>query len=146
MAEDSASRPIPVSSGHVTPDWNFTQQRWSCFYKGVSVQFGNEGSLANARSICQQFMREIVALADELAWQQRHAVPIQWEQLVIEAALHRPEHMVRLNEIGDSLLIAVPLLYGNPGLLGKITPWIKGRLAQQEPVSIELNADSLGWK
>jgi hypothetical protein len=146
LVEGSDSRPISVSRRHVKPDWHFTQQRWSCSYSGMSVQFGNEGSLSNARLICQQFMQEIVALADEFAWQRRHAVPIQWEELVIETTPHRPEHMVRLNEIGDSVLVAIPLLYGNPGLLEKITPWIQGRLAHQEQVNIELNADSLGWQ
>lgn len=146
MTGGSDSRPIAVSRRHVKPDWNFTEQRWSCSYKGVSVKFGIEGNLSNARLICQQFMQELAALADEFAWQQRHAVPIQWERLVIEATPHRPEHMVRLNEIGDSVLVAIPLLYSNPGLIGKITPWIKGRLAHQEQVIIVLNADSLGWQ
>lgn len=146
MSEGSGSRPISVSRRHVKPEWNFTQQRWSCSYRGISVQFGKEGSLSNARLICQQFIQEIVVLADEIAWQERHAVPIQWEELVVETTPHRPEHMVRLNEIGDSVLIAIPLLYGNPELLEKITPWIRGRLADQEQVNIKLNADSLGWQ
>jgi len=142
----SGSQPISVSTRHVRPDWNFTQQEWSCSYQGIKVKFKAEQNLVNSRTICEQFMQEVVALADEIAWQQRHAVPIKWEELAIQSTPHRPEHTVRLNRLGDTVLVSVPLLYGSPGLLEQLIPWIQQRFTHQGEASVELDADDYGWQ
>jgi hypothetical protein len=146
IPEDSGSQPIPVSTRHVKPDWNFSHQEWFCSYQGIKVRFKAEQNLVNSRTICEHFMQEVVALADEIAWQQRRAVPIEWEELAIQPTPHRPEHMVQLNRLGDSVLVPLPLLYRSPGLLEKITPWIQQRLTRQGEVSVELDADNYDWQ
>jgi hypothetical protein len=146
VEQDSQSQPIPVSTRHVQPNWNFTQQKWSCSYRGISIRFSNDRNLQNARLICEQFMQEVMSLADEIAWQHRHAVPIEWEGLALQSTPSRPEHMVRLNGVGDTVLVTVPLLYGSPQLLEQIIPWIRQRLTHREPLRVELDAASYGWQ
>lgn len=138
--------PIPVSAVQVRPDWTFTAQGRICSYKGIKVLFKNEHDLANSRLICEQFLQEVMTLANEFAWQQRHAVPIEWDKLDIQSAPRRPEHILRLNSAGDSVLVTVPVLYGSPGLLEDVVPWLQLRLSSQQEASIELHADRYGWE
>lgn len=138
--------PIPVSAVQVRPDWTFTAQGRICSYKGIKILFNSEQNLANSLLICEQFLQEVMTLANEFAWQQRHAVPIEWDKLDIQSTPRRPEHMVRLNSAGDSVLVTVPLLYGSPGLLEHVVPWIQLRLSNHPDASIELHADHYGWE
>lgn len=146
VLEQGAPDPIPVYTGHVRPAWSFTQDGPSCSYGGITVYFTSERNLANSRTICEQLMREAELLADEMAWQYRHAVSIDWQGLSIEATAGGPEHMVRLNGSGDVLLVSVPLLFSTPGLLPAIVPWVQQRLDGGKDVDIELDADSFGWQ
>jgi hypothetical protein len=138
--------PIPVSSVHVKPDWSFTEQGPVCAHQGISVHFKNEQNLANSRLICEQFLQELMTLTSEFAWQQRHAVAIDWDQLEIQSTPRRPEHIVKLNASGDTLLVTVPLLYRSPGLLQHVTPWIRQRLGDQQGAQLKLEADQYGWQ
>ncbi len=144
--EERDPDPIPVYTGHVRPAWSFTQDGPSCSYSGITVQFRSERNLANSRAICEQLMREAELLADEMAWQYRHAVSIDWRGLSIDATPGGPEHMVRLNGAGDVLLVSVPLLFSTPGLLPEIVLWVRQRLDGGQDVAIELDADSFGWQ
>tara|TARA_R110002073_G_scaffold34686_1_gene102460 strand:- start:1066 stop:1380 length:315 start_codon:yes stop_codon:yes gene_type:complete len=102
--------------------------------------------MANARLICEQFMQEVITLADELAWQQRHAVPIEWGQLLIQPTPHRPEHMLQVNDLGDTVMVTVPMLYQNPGLLRRVLPWIRQRVAGEAQANLSLDASEYGWQ
>jgi hypothetical protein len=142
----AAQQSLPAPTVHVRPDWTFSAQGSVCAYQGIEVRFDSQKNLANSRHICEQFLREVMTLTDELAWQQRHGVAIEWEDLDIQATPHRPEHMVGLNAIGDAVLVSIPLLYRSPGLLQDVLPWIRARLSNQQEVSMELNADHYGWQ
>lgn len=144
--EAAPAEPIPVYTGHIRPAWSFTQDGPSCSHDGITVYFASERNLANSRTICEQLMREAELLADEMAWQYRHAVPIDWGGLSIAATPGGPEHMVRLNGAGDVLLVSVPLLFSTPGLLPEIIPWIRQRLGGGQAVSLELDAGRFGWQ
>jgi|WetSurMetagenome_2_1015567.scaffolds.fasta_scaffold124171_2 hypothetical protein len=137
---------IPFATASVRPDWSFTAQESVCSCQGIKVRFKNEQNLANSRLICEQFLHEVTALTDQLAWQQRHGVSIEWDNLDIQSTPHRPEHMVRLNAIGDSVLVTVPVLYSSPDLLRHIVPWMRQRLSSQTEVSVELDAEHYGWQ
>jgi hypothetical protein len=143
---DGQVQPIPVSAAQVRPKWTFTSQESLCAYHGITVRFTSASDMANARLLCEQFLQEVVTLADELAWQQRHAVAIEWGQLAIQATPRRPEHMVQLNALGDSILVTVPVLYGSPGLLADVLPWIRQRVSDRQEVNIDLNAERYGWQ
>ena len=125
----------------VRPNWSFSAQGPVCSYQGINVRFESQKNLANSRQICEQFFHEVMTLTDELAWQQRHGVAIEWEDLDIQATPHRSEHMVALNAIGDAVLVAVPLLYRSPDLLQQVLPWIRQRLNNQQELSIDIDAD-----
>lgn len=144
--ETGPAEPIPVYTGHIRPAWSFTQDGPSCSHDGIAVHFSSERNLANSRAICEQLMREVELLADEMAWQYRHAVSIDWGGLTIAATPGGPEHMVRLNSAGDVLLVSVPLLFSTPGLLPEIVPWVRQRLGGGEAVSIDLDAGRYGWQ
>jgi hypothetical protein len=143
---NAAPEPAPAAMVAVRPEWTFSMQGPVCSYAGIQVRFDNDKNLANSRLICQQFLREVMTLADELAWQQRHGVVIDWGSLNIQAVSHRPEHLVAVNGMGDSVLVTVPLLYRNPDLLQQILPWMRGRLGNQPDISVELKADQYGWQ
>jgi len=130
----------------VRPSWSFSTQGPVCSYQGINVRFESQKDLANSRQICKQFFREVMTLTDELAWQQRHGVAIEWENLDIQAVPHRSEHMVGLNAIGDAVLVAVPLLHRSPELLQQVLPWIRQRLSNQQEPSIDIEANRIGWQ
>jgi hypothetical protein len=145
-AEERAEEPIPVFSRLVKPAWSFTQDGPSCSHQGITVYFSSERNLANSRAICEQLMREAELLADEMAWQYRHAVSIDWQGLAIAATPGGPEHMVRLNGAGDVLLVSVPLLYSTPALLPELIPWVQGQIGDRKEIDVELDAVTYGWQ
>jgi hypothetical protein len=143
---DEPAAPIPFSVSSITPEWAFTPQGQVCSYRGLGVRFDTAQNLANARVICEQFLQEAATLREELVWQQRHAVVIDWDNLEIQAAPHRPEHMVRLNDAGDTLLVTIPLLYSSPELTESILVWLKQPFESQRELTIELDAARFGWQ
>lgn len=139
-------QPIPVTTTLVKPDWSFTEKGPICAYRGIEVRFSGNRELARHRMICEQFLQEVMTLIDELAWQRRHAVKIDWDGLVIKLTPHRPEHRVQLNANGESILLAVPLLYGSPGLLQDITGWLRLRLDGDQSATLQIEAVQYGWE
>ena len=138
--------PIPVSTVHIRPNWTFTAQDSSCTYRGITVRFKSAHNMANSRLICEQFMQEVMTLTDELTWQQRHAVAIEWDKLTIQATPRRPEHMLQLNTLGDTVLVTLPMLNRSAGLFALVLPWIRGQVEGQEAVSVDLDASLYGWQ
>ena len=142
----AAPQSLPTPNVEIRPNWTFSAQGQVCTYQGISVHFESAKNLANSRLICDQFLREVITLTDQLAWQQHNGVSIDWAGLSIQATLHSPEHVVAVNSIGDSLIVTVPLLYHSAGLLQRVLPWIRQWLTQQQGISIELNASDYGWQ
>lgn len=138
--------PIPTSGTYIKPHWNFTERGSDCSFQGITVRFRSDQGTANARVICEQFLQELVTLADALAVQWRYAVDIQWEQLELQAAPGRPEHTVRLNALGDSVTVTAPLLHATPGLLRQVLPWLRQRLENTPAAPVEIDAAGYGWQ
>lgn len=144
FAPDAAdAAPIPATYRHVRPNWIFTTQASSCTYRGITVRFPSAQNMANSRLICQQFLQEVTALADELAWQQRHQVTIEWGQLTLQATPGRPGHMLQVNTLGDTVLVTVPTLYRSASVFEAVLPWIRAQVAQREEVRVEVDATVL---
>ena len=137
--------PIPMSPGLVTPDWAFSATGPVCRYRGLSVQFASGGQLTRQRALCQELMQESALLATELAWQRRHGVAVDWAALELRATPQRPEHLVVLNESGDSLLITLPLIYSTEGLLPRLALWLQA-YGGREVLQVSLRAGELGWE
>jgi len=137
--------PIPVSIVRVAPRWEFTQSGAVCSADGLEVTFGAGRNLATLRVLCDQLVQELAALAGYLAGQVRHGVAIDWEGLVITATPGTPEHLLRLNSAGDSLLLTLPLLFASPVLLDDIKPWLRSRASGQPAPGIRLDATRYGW-
>ena len=142
---DTEPAPVSVSSVYVRPHWMFTARGPVCSYQGIKVHFKSGKNLAKSRLICDRFLQEAIILANEISWQRALAVPIQWSELEIQPAVGRAEHTVRLNGLGDTVVVPVPLLFDNPRLLGHILPWIRQWLANPQEASIQLEADHYGW-
>ncbi len=145
-----APQPIPESPSHRPPSWSFTRSGPVCEQRGLQVQFPaaegrGAGNLAAYRSLCQQLFAELQSLVAELRRQQRQGVVPDWSALTISATPHRPEHSIRLNDAGDSLLLAVPLLFGTPGLLPRVLPWLRSLAESAEAPALALSAGELGW-
>ena len=52
---------------------------------------------------------------------------------------------MRLNAAGDSILVTLPLIYGSPGLLEDLKPWLRYRVGAGEEVQLRLDAADYGW-
>ena len=142
---EAATAPIPVAPSPMSPSWEFSPSGPLCRYRGLAVQFSAGGNLAAQRARCDALMLEAETLAAELAWQARHDVEVTWDALAVSATAHRPEHLVLLNQAGDSLLISVPLIHATPGLLDALTPWLRQRHRAGESASVQLDATTFGW-
>lgn len=138
-------QPIPMTANPVSPRWTFTGSGPVCSNEGVTVRFESTRQLAALRELCVQLMQELATLATELAWQGRHGVVVDWKALALSATPGRPGHLLRLNAPGDSILVTVPLLYGSPGLLVDIQPWLRARAAGELAPVLELDAANYGW-
>ena len=141
-----AAAPIPVTRGDIKPAWHFSAEGAQCSYDGVEVVFSSRDQVATRRSLCTQLLHELFTLSDEIAWQHRHAVLIEWQNLTIAATPRRPDHSVTLNRAGDSALLVAPLLYGSPGLLSAVQPWLRGRLEKEAAGRLVLKAADYGWE
>lgn len=144
--EEGLNAPIPVSSAQIRPDWTFNAQQSLCTYRGITVRFNSTQNMANARLICEQLLQEILVLTEELAWQQRHAVTIEWDRLALQPTPHSPEHRVQINTLGDTVLVTIPMLYRSSALLAQILPWIRQTVDGQQGISVVLDADRFGWQ
>ncbi|MEQ9464798.1 MAG: hypothetical protein RJQ10_14135 [Haliea sp.] len=147
---EPALKPIPETRSSRPPDWSFTASGPVCEQSGLRVRFPmagarSPGSLVQYRSLCRQLFAELQLLVAELRWQQEQGVVPDWSAIVISPIPHRTEHSVVLNGSGDSLLLAVPLLYGTAGLLPRILPWLQSLVASGDPELVLLEAGELGW-
>ena len=145
-AGSTGASPIPVSASGVDPVWTFTETGPVCSYKDIELRFANATHLARWRMTCKQLLQELMTLADEIAWQGRHGVVVEWQALAVQPTPQRPEHLVLLNGKGDSLLATIPLIYGSPALLADITPWLKSRVTSGKSVPVKLEAERYGWE
>jgi len=146
MSGNGDLEPIAVSAAPIRSNWTFTSQESLCAYHGITLRFRSAVDIARARLVCEQLLQEVVTLANELTWQQRHSVDIEWGQLAIRATPLSPGHIVQLNAMGDSILVTVPLLYSSPELLSDVLPWLNQRVSNQQEVDIVLDADRYGWQ
>lgn len=147
IVSEASIEPIPMSTGVVSPHWEFTAAGPTCSHQNLQLTFSSGGALGHQRSLCEQLMQEAETLATELAWQQRHGVNIDWDTLSLRAVPLRPEHLVVLNDAGDSLLVTLPLLHGTAGLLLHLSPWLQQRFQPEtEPPAVTLDAAMLGWE
>lgn len=147
-AANIEQKPIPLSTSRVRPSWTFSGQGPLCAYRGIEVQFSSTSHMPVARMICEQFLQEVMTLDNELAWQRRHAVIVEWDSFSIAATPGQPQHMVRLNSLGDTILTSLPVLHSSAGLLQELKPWLRNReSAEGSGVStpVKLQAVDYGW-
>jgi len=145
-----ASEPVPESPSSRSPSWSFTRSGPMCEQNGLQIQFPatggrGAGNLATHRSLCQQLFAELQLLVAELRLQLGQGVVPDWAALAVTPIPHRPEHSIRLNSAGDSLLLAVPLLQGTPGLLPRVLPWLRPLAESGAAPGLVLDARELGW-
>ena len=143
---EAGSGPIPIARASVSPDWHFGQGLWSCSHRGIRVEFNYQSQISTARAICEELMREVLALADEVAWQVIHAVEVDWDGLALEVVPGSTQHTVPLNGSGDTVLATLPLLHSTPDLFESVLPWIRAWVTQRVDTTIELRAEDFGWQ
>ena len=142
-ARETPDEPIPLYAGVVRPGWSFTERGPVCSHDGIRVQFSAASDLARLRDACRQFFMEVSTLVTEIAWQQLHGASIDWHALAISSTPGQPEHFVRLNAAGDSVLVTLPMLNASPGLLAELVPWLRVRSSGGE-ASLLLQGDRWG--
>lgn len=139
-------KPIPASAMSVNALWTFTESGPVCSNDGIELHFHSSQNLPILRGICEELMQEAATLVMELHWQRRHGVVIDWTALAVTATPGRPEHLVRLNAAGDSVLVTLPLLYSDVQLLEDLRPWILSRLTGKTPEVLYLDTGDYGWE
>jgi hypothetical protein len=139
------AEPIPASAMQVRTLWTFTESGPVCSGDNIEVHFHSSQNLPILRGLCEELLQEVAALAMNLAWQIRHGVAIDWDGLVIHTTPGRPEHLVRLNAAGDSILATLPLLYDSAELLSDTKPWLYARSTGAVPAVTRLDAAEYGW-
>jgi hypothetical protein len=143
---DAGPAPIPLSAARANPLWTFTDRGPVCSNEGLEVRFSSAENLSALRALCEQLAVETAALVSELSWQVRHGVEIDWDGLAVTATPGRPEHLLRVNPAGDSVLLTVPLLYASENLLVDIKPWLHARVTAGESAPVRLEAADYGWQ
>lgn len=116
-----------MASG-IKPVWKFSEDGRHCTYEGIRIHYSAAGSLADQRKHCANLIREIVNLHDEIAWQMQHSVFVQWEDVTIVPTPARPGYRVQLNDAGDSVLLALPLLASGELSFNSVAQWLRKRL------------------
>ena len=143
---DARPDPIPLSAARANPLWTFTDRGPVCSNGGLEVHFSSTENLSTLRHLCEQLAVETAALASELSWQTRHGVEIDWDGLAMSATPGRPEHLLRVNAAGDSILLTMPLLYASEDLLADIKPWLHSQVAGDGSAAVRLDAADYGWQ
>ncbi len=138
--------PIPMSAPSVTPEWRFGANGPSCYANSIFIQFSVAADLARVKPLCRQLLQELAALRNDIRWQQRHGVSVDWQSLAIKPTPQRPEHLVTLNGLGDTTLLSLPVLYGSPELLVLVTPWLASPVGGDTDEEIRLSAEDFGWR
>ena len=145
LPAEAAAAPIPMSAPTVTPDWRFTAAGPVCGGSGVSIQFSVSAELSRVKPLCRQLLQELSALRNDIRWQQRPGVVVDWDTLFIASTTQRPEHIVTLNSVGDTTLISLPVLHSSPGLVAAVIPWLAVSPKGEQVRNLELDADDYGW-
>jgi hypothetical protein len=145
-ATDARPAPIPPSATRANPLWTFTDRGPVCSNEGLEVHYSSAENLSTLRSLCEQLAVEAAALVSELSWQTRHGVEIDWDGLAVSATPGRPEHLLRVNPAGDSILLTMPLVYASENLLADIKPWLYARVTGGDPTAVRLDAADYGWQ
>ena len=138
--------PIPISHGAVRPAWRFDAAGPVCELRGLSVRFSASSEIGQYRALCEQFLLEAVRLVDDIAWQQRHGVALDWGGMAVTAFPGRPGQVLQLNRAGDTILVSMPIIHGTEGLLARLLPWIRGELRSGETRPLSFDAREEGWE
>ena len=145
-SDKTSGAPIPVAPAPARPDWTFSNNGAQCARGGIAVRFAHTAALPRYRAICAQLLREAHALADDMIWQRRQGVVIQWDALAIRSTPRPTQQLVQLNTRGDAILGALPLLNTSPALLRDLVPWLRSRAAGEALSRVELDAARYGWE
>ena len=145
LPAEPASAPIPMSAPTVTPEWRFAAAGPICSGSGIAIQFTASAELSRIKPLCRQLLQELGALRNDIRWQQRHGVVVDWDSLAIVPTPQRPDHLVMLNNVGDTTLLSLPVLHTSQGLLVAVTPWLAAP-AGGPAASLELAARDYGWQ
>lgn len=140
----STTKTFSSSLEHIKPQWTFTATGPACSQDGLHFTFAANTSLGAIRPFCESLFREINTLLNEIHWQQQHDVTIEWQQLLLSELPAQSRHMLQLNAAGDTLLLELPVIFRNSGLLTTISPWLAARLSGNEH-SLTIKASTLDW-
>jgi hypothetical protein len=134
---------IPMLPGNLRPDWAFTEDGPVCSSAGLNLHFSEGVKLSLARDYCKAVISEAVELANGIAWQQRHAVSVNWASLQIARLPGKAQHEVALNVTGDSVIVVLPFLYASPSLFQAVLPWVRGKTEGVRELQLHISVASL---
>jgi len=130
-----------AASATVRPSWTFNEDGLVCEHDTVSVTFPPGGRLPAQKRLCSKILQELAVLLDEVRWQMRQGVEVEWSGLEVVLTPARPEHRVQLNRAGDSVLMRAPLLAQFPFLLQQASDWLRERLVlENSSATLKLDA------
>ncbi len=144
-ASGQKAEPIKLSARQIRPLWSFTSDGPVCSYRELSIAFSSDDNLARARELCVEVLTEALLLAEEVAWQIRHGVIIQWDALELHGTSGRTQHRLTLNDAGDTVIALVPMIYRSKALLQRLAPWVREIAESDAAAPLRLDARDFGW-
>lgn len=138
----------PLSTTPINPLWSFTTDGPICISKEdeIEIQFQATRNISLVRIQCLELLREFRFLREEINWQARHGVQVEWKNIALLATPDKPEHLVVLNGTGDSALLALPLLYSSPEVLKQFGHWLSSKAKNDKSEKLRVEAVNIGWK
>jgi len=140
---DSISFPLKP----ITPVWSFTTSGPICIGDNgrIEIQFQTSKNMRLYRAQCRQFLAEIQLLKEKVRWHKRHGVTIQLEKITIQSTQKKSEHLLVFNDIGDSALLNVPLIYASPRVFEQVIRWLLLAVDHSNPGKLLVAAKSIIW-
>ncbi|MEA3412930.1 MAG: hypothetical protein U9R74_15525 [Pseudomonadota bacterium] len=110
---------------------------------GLEIQFASASNLWWKRAACAAVIRELAALASEIALERDNGTPLDWNSVAIQPHTRKDLRRIVLNKRGDYLLMPVPALSAVPDFFGLALPWLVARTDGVRYHLVVVNAERL---
>lgn len=136
---------FPIVSAR--PLWSFTKDGPICISNEdeIEIQFLARHNMSAIRTQCLQLLSELSALRYEISWNIRRGVSVHWDKVALLTTPEKPEHLVVLNDTGDSTLLVLPLLYANPAILENFGRWLSSKTNNRQSNKLQIEAKNIVW-
>jgi hypothetical protein len=141
------AEPIAETQPTLNPHWIFNGNSAICQGESgsISIEYQSQSNLSVKRSHCKQLLAEIRLVVAEMIRQSRHGVELDWSLLALSPIPQSTAHLLRFNELGDSSVLSVPVIYASGNILWDLRPWFEARLSGAPDPTVDLLSSEYDW-